>query len=534
MISHNLDYSLPYRSARSPVFGRNVVATSQPLAAQAGLRMLLKGGNAVDAAIAAAMALTVVEPCSNGIGSDAFAMVWDGTALHGLNASGRAPAAWSPERFAGRAAMPERGWDSVTVPGAVSAWVALTKRFGRLDLSTLAEPAIEYAERGFGVGPVVACDWQRGAEVLSAQPGFAECFMVGGRVPRAGEWARLPHHAATLKAIAESRGEAFYRGALAEKMAAHAKAHGGALTEDDLASHRADWVETISVPFAGAVAHELPPNGQGIATLIALGILEAAGLGTAPVDSVEAYHLAIEAMKLALADLRAYIADPAHMALAAADLLDPAYLAGRAALIDRNRAGDPGHGTPKRGGTVYITAADAGGMMVSFIQSNYMGFGSGVVVPGTGIALQNRGAGFVLDTGHANILAPSKRPFHTIIPGFVTTQSGAPLMSFGVMGGQMQSQGHLQMLLRILHYRQNPQAAADAPRWRVLSGRRVTVEPEIGADIMEGLTALGHEIAVEAPDAMFAFGGAQIILADGEGGYVAASDPRKDGQAVAY
>ncbi len=527
------DMTLPYPSQRSPVLAANLVATSQPLAAQAGLAMLARGGNAVDAAIAAAMALTVVEPTGCGLGSDAFAILWDGQALHGLNASGRSPAAWTAERFAGAASMPELGWDSVTVPGAVSAWAALARRFGRLPLPVLAEPAIRYARHGFLVSPLIAQLWRRAPERFADQPGFAEAFLPGGRPPEAGEPFRNEPLAASLELIADSAGEAFYRGVLAERMVAHARAHGGALGEADLGNHAVDWIEPLAVPFAGARVHELPPNGQGIAALMALGMLEALGIGGRPVDDPATTHLAIEAVKLALADLKEHVADPDHMRHPAAALLERGYLARRAALIDPAAAGDPRHGAPGPGGTVYLAAADADGMMISFIQSNYMGFGSGVVVPGTGISLQNRGAGFVLRPGHANAVAPGKRPFHTIIPGFATTPEGEPLMAFGVMGGLMQAQGHVQLATRILAYGQNPQAAADAPRWRVLGGRQVAVEPGFPARSRSALAALGHEIVLEPLESHFAFGGAQAILRV-PGGYVAGSDPRKDGQAVGF
>ena len=533
MSSMATDFSSPYASARSPVLGRNVVSTSQPLAAQAGLRMLLAGGNAVDAAIAAAMALTVVEPTGNGLGSDAFAIVWDGQALHGLNGSGRAPAAWSADRFAGHAAMPESGWDSVTVPGAVSAWSALSHRFGRLPFAVLAAPAIDYARNGFAVSPIIARLWALGGARLGSQPGFADCFLPGGRAPQAGELFRSSAHASTLEAIADSHGSAFYTGTLARRMAAHSAQCGGVLTEDDLASHQADWCGTLSQPFASSVVHELPPNGQGIATLMALGMLEALHVGNQPADDVETVHLSIEAMKLALADLYRYNADIDAMQTTPEMLLAPAYLAERARLIDRQRAGNPGPGSPGAGGTVYVAAADAAGMMVSFIQSNYMGFGSGVVVPGTGISLQNRGSGFSLESGHANQVGPRKRPSHTIIPAFAMHADGTPQMAFGVMGGPMQSQGHVQMALRVLRYGQSPQAAADAPRWRVLGGRQVAVEASFSLPLVEALRARGHVISVEQGDGVFAFGGAQLVLRQ-PGGYVAGSDPRKDGQAVAF
>ncbi|MDR3435160.1 gamma-glutamyltransferase family protein [Telmatospirillum sp.] len=535
MKASSLDYHIAYPSARSPVMGRNMVSTSQPLAAQAGLAMLHKGGNAVDAALATAMTLTVVEPTGCGLGSDAFAIVWDGKRLHGLNGSGRSPAAWTPERFAGRTVMPERGWEAVTTPGVVSAWMALHERFGTLPLEVIAAPAIGYARAGFSVTPIIATLWGRAATLLGDQPGFAEAFLPDGRAPRAGELFRSEAHASTLERIVASKGEAFYRGEIAEKIAAFAKQGGGALSLDDLGQHKADWVDLLSQDFTGGAVHELPPNGQGIATLIGLGLLQAYGIGKAPVDDVETVHAAIEATKIALADIYHFVADRQAMGIDPAALLDAGYLADRVRLIDPRRAGDPGHGQPRPGGTVYLSAADANGMMVSFIQSNYMGFGSGIVVPGTGISLQNRGAGFVLTPGHANQVGPRKRPFHTIIPGFATNADGSPLMSFGVMGGPIQAQGHLQMALRIMAYGQNPQAAADAPRWRVLAGRKIAVESSMNADLITALKSLGHEVVVEATDSSFAFGGAQIIVRDGESGhYIAGSDPRKDGQAVTF
>ncbi len=515
------------------MLGRNVVSTSQPLAAQAGLRMLLKGGNAIDAAIAAAMTLTVVEPTGCGVGSDAFAIVWDGRSLHGLNASGRSPAAWSPERFSGHRAMPERGWDSVTVPGAVSAWTALARRFGSLPLSTLAEPAISYAREGFQLSPAIATLWQQAGILLGEQPGFAECFLPQGRAPRAGE--RFTNRALgdTLEQIAASDGETFYRGRLADEIAAFAARHGGALTTDDLGRHEIDWVETISTAYGSGIVHELPPNGQGIATLAALGMLRHVESATRTVDDAHTIHLAIEATKLALADLYRHVGDLDRMDVTAKQMLDPAYLQTRSRLIDPDLAGDPGHGAPKPGGTVYLAAGDAQGRMISFIQSNYMGFGSGIVVPGTGISLQNRGAGFGLTPGHPNQVAPRRRPFHTIIPGFAMNPDGTPLMAFGVMGGPIQAQGHVQMAMRVLGHGQNPQAAVDAPRWRVVKGRTLAVEPELGADTIEALRRRGHDVVVQPPEAVFAFGGAQLVLRT-EDGFIGGSDPRKDGQAVAY
>ena len=530
---HNtFSYAPRYAVERVPVFARNMVATSQPLAAQAGLRMLLRGGNAVDAALAAAIALTVVEPTGNGLGSDAFAIVWDGSALHGLNASGRAPAGWTPERFAGLDRMPQRGWESVTTPGAVSAWTSLSQKFGRLPFADLFEPALAYARDGFAVTPHIAALWQAGGDILREQPGFADHFLPGGRAPAIGATHRNAAIATSLEAIAATQGDAFYTGALAERIAAFAAEHGAALSLDDLAAHRADWCGTISSRYRGVDLHEIPPNGQGIVALMALGILEQTEIHTLGADSVEALHLQIEAIKLAMADAERFVGDGDAMRVGSEALLDPAYLAARAALIDRRQAGDPGAGAPRQGGTVYVTAADASGMMVSYIQSNFAGFGSGIVVPGTGIHLQNRGSGFTLEPGHPNRVGPRKRPFHTIIPGFLMGPGG-PLMSFGVMGGPMQAQGHVQMVLRTQSFGQDPQSASDAPRWRFVAGREVAVEWNMPEATVAGLAALGHEIGRETPDHSFAFGGAQLIARSGDG-YVAGSDHRKDGQAVGF
>ncbi len=525
-------YELPYVSQRSPVLACNVVATSQPLAAQAGVRMLLAGGNAVDAAVASAIALTVVEPTANGIGSDAFAIVWDGGALHGLNASGRAPAAWTPARFAGLSSMPARGWDSVTVPGAVSAWLALSERFGKLPFEQLFAPAIDYARRGFPVSPVIAQLWERIAPKYRGQPGFDEAFLPAGRAPRAGEVFALPALAQTLEQIAGSKGQALYRGPLGEALVRHCTAHGGSMSMADLEEHRVEWCGTLSQDLAGLRVHEIPPNGQGIATLMAIGILEHLGVERFEVDSAEALHLQIEAMKLAFADVNAFVGDPQSMRVDARALLDSGYLAGRAHQVDPMRAGEFRAGVPREGGTVFLAAGDAAGMMVSYIQSNYEGFGSGVVVPGTGISLQNRGWGFSLEHGHPNEVGPRKRPFHTIIPGFATA-GGQAALSFGLMGGPMQAQGHLQLVARMQLYGQNPQAASDAPRWQVLQGRKLSVESGMAQAVVQGLAERGHLIQQEPPQAAFAFGGAQIVARIGNG-YVAGSDHRKDGAAVGF
>ncbi|GHC78276.1 gamma-glutamyltransferase family protein [Limoniibacter endophyticus] len=522
-----------YPSGRSPVFARNIVTTSHPLATQAGLAMLKIGGNAVDAALAAAIALPVVEPTGNGLGSDAFAIIWDGKELHGLNASGRSPAAWTSKRFAGLASMPQRGWESVTVPGAVSAWRDLSAKFGRLPFEKLFEPAIDYARHGHHVAPIIAEQWRRGGELLKDKPGFAEAFLPGGRAPKAGELFRSPAMAKSLELIARTKGAAFYRGELAQSIAAFAAAHGAALTLDDLAAHKNEWCGTIKKTFGNTSLCEIPPNGQGIAALMALGIVQETDIARHDPDSADAIHIQIEAMKLAFMDIHAFVADGMSAnEVTESHLLNQDYLASRAALIDKQKAKEFATGAPTAGGTVCLAAADADGMMVSYIQSNYSGFGSGVVVPDTGISLQNRGFGFTLEEGHPNQVAPRKRPFHTIIPGFVM-QDDEPLMAFGLMGGPMQAQGHLQMMLRTQLWKQDPQSASDAPRWRVLKGLDVALEDTTSKEVVHELERRGHQVSVESPDASFGFGGAQIIHRI-EGGYVAGSDHRKDGCAGGY
>ncbi len=523
-------WELPYAWPRKPLFAANVVSTSQPLAAQAGLRMLVAGGNAVDAILATAITLTLVEPVSNGIGSDAYAIVWDGNKLHGLNASGRSPAGWTPDYFAGQKGVPVRGWNSVSVPGCVSAWRELSARFGKLAFEKLFEPAIGYGRDGYLVSLTIAKQWAAQVAELKSQPGFAEAFLPDGKPPAAGQRFRFPEHAATLEKIAATRGDAFYKGELADRLEAHARANGGVMKASDLAAHEPDWVDTLTMDYRGYTLHELPPNGQGIVALIALGILENFDVASHPVDSADSVHLQIEAVKLAFADAQAYVADIDYMPFPPARMLDKGYLASRAKLIDMKKAQPFAPGTPPKGGTVYLTAADASGMMVSMIQSNYMGFGSGVVVPGTGISLQNRGATFVLKDGHPNRVGPNKRPYQTIIPGFVS-KNGAPVMSFGVMGGTMQPQGHTQVMVRIADYGQNPQAASDGPRFRWVQGIDVSVEGGFPTATIEELKRRGHRIVTV--DDYNQFGCAQMIWKL-DGGYLAASDPRRDGQAVGF
>lgn len=520
-----IDFRQPYPSTRSPVCAANLVATSQPLAVQAGIGALRRGGNAVDAALATAITLTVVEPNNNGVGSDAFAIVWDGEALTGLNASGRSPAGWTSDRFAGYETMPHRGWDAVTVPGAVSAWVALSERYGRLPFADLFTDAVSYAENGFQVGPKTASYWQYAEQMYGQFDDFMQHFWPA---PAPGEIFRRPDLARTLTEIAQTRGESFYSGDLAERIEAASIAAGGALRKSDLAGHRADWVTPLGQDYRQVTLHEIPPNGQGLAALIALGILE--HLDTAGLDSLDGVHRELEAMKIAIRAAFDHFADPAAMRIAPEQLLDETSLKRAARSISRQAGTLPPVALPVSLDTVYLTAADAGGMMVSMIQSNYEGFGSGIVIPRTGIAMQNRGLGFVLEPGHPNRVGPNKRPYHTIIPGFVT-RNGQPLLSFGVMGGHMQHQGHVQMVRRLFDHGQNPQAASDAPRWHIYPDFSVGLETGFDTRVAQGLADRGHRISYEPLEQVF--GGAQLILST-DCGYVGGSDHRKEGLVAGF
>lgn len=521
----SIDFSQPYASRRSPVCAANLVATSQPLASEAGVYALRRGGNAVDAALATAITLTVVEPCSNGVGSDAFAIVWDGAELVGVNASGRAPLALEPEKFGAMARMPELGWDAVTVPGVVSAWVMLSERFGRLRFDELFEAGIHYAHDGFQVGPITALRWREAARRYRGFSDFEDHFLPA---PRTGETVRRPDLARSLELIAMSRGEAFYQGELAEAIDRASRSAGASLRRCDLEAHQADWVSPIKSPYRHIHLHEIPPNGQGIAAQNALLILDR--FDPPPLDSAEWIHLQAEAMKIAIHASFEHLADIEHMRMPAEALLEEALIDQAAEQISMDKAMQAPVALPVSAGTVYLAAADASGMMVSFIQSNYMGFGSGIVIPGTGISMQNRGAGFSLEPGHPNQLGPGKRPFHTIIPGFVT-EAGEPRLSFGVMGGHMQHQGHVQMVTRIFDHGQNPQAASDAPRWHVFPDFSLGLERGIEPEIIEALQARGHRVQSNLGPELF--GGAQLILRS-HSGYIAGSDHRKEGQAIGF
>lgn len=514
-----LDVSYP--THRYPVFGaKGMVATSNALAAQAGLDLLKQGGNAVDAALAAAACLTVCEPTANGIGGDAFALVtWQGQ-LYGLNASGPAPRGISLEALKkqGYTEIPRYGFVPVNVPGAPAAWAALAERFGRLPLSQVFAPAVEYAEQGYPVSSILSRQWNRAWEIYKQNlkgeefRAWFSTFAPGGRAPRAGELVRLPDHARTLRLIAETNGEAFYRGELAEKIDAFSRQHGGYLRAEDLAAFKPEWVEPIGTKFGPVEVWEIPPNGQGIVALMALNILRGFDLGPEEKLTARAYHLQIEALKLAFAEAQRSVTDPRHMQVSPEYLLSEDWAREKRQLI-QEKALLPPPSPEVKGGTVYLCAADGEGNMVSLIQSNYMGFGSGLVVPGTGIALHNRGHNFSFDPQHINCLAPGKRPYHTIIPGFLTA-AGKPLGPFGVMGGFMQPQGHVQVVLNLVRFGHNPQAALDAPRFQWIRGNKVHLEKTVPQEVVEELAALGHEVTVTEENT--GYGRGQIILRAGD------------------
>ena len=526
--------SPPFGGGRAPVLARNTVASSQPLATQAGIEALQNGGNAVDAALATAITLTVVEPTMNGIGGDGFALIWDGKKLHGLNASGKAPAAWTPEYFADKTAMDLIGWKTATVPGVVAGWIELSRKFGKLPFAQLFKRAIDYAENGFPVSPVIARQWREAVPILKNEPGFTDSFLVDGKAPAAGQIWRYPAQAKTLKEIAATETTSFYKGPLAKQMVDFAQATGGCFTMQDFADYTTEWVDPLAFDYGDYTLHEIPPNGSGIAAQIALGILEAANVKQYPANSAKRIHLQVEAMRMAFADAYAYVSDASSMKVPPSALLDKQYLASRAALIDHNKSGTYGPGDPHSGGTIYLCAADESGMMISYIQSNFKGFGSGVVAPG-GIAFHNRGMSFSLVNGHPNQVAPGKRPFHTIIPAFLT-KGNQPAMAFGVMGGNMQPQGHIQFVMRFVDEYLNPQACSDAPRWRIDDLGKLTVEASMPQSIVDGLIELGHEVAIQPANSLD-FGSAQAIAKlseDADAAYIAGSDHRRDGLAAGF
>ena len=531
-----------YPSQRTVVHGRRgMVAASQPLAAQAGLDMLKAGGNAVDAAIATAACLTVVEPTSNGIGGDAFALLFVDGQLHGLNASGPAPQRISIQELGknGYNEIPDYGWIPVTVPGAPGGWAALSGRFGKLPLAKVLQPAVEYAEQGYPVSPIAGSYWEREFNTFQKKlkgeefSYWFQTFAQQGRAPRIGETWRSQDMAETLRSIAETRSESFYRGDLADKIDRFSRKYGGYLRKDDLEKFKPEWVEPIKVSYRGYDIWELPPNGQGIVVLMALNILKEFEFKEK--ESVDTYHRQIEAMKIALGDGQGQITDPKYMKTSVEELLSDNYAEEKRKTI-KNEAVLPTTKKINQGGTVYLSTADENGNMVSYVQSNYRGFGSGLVVPGTGISLQNRGKNFTMNPTHVNCLEPGKRPYHTIIAGFITKDDEC-LGPFGVMGGFMQAQGHLQIIMNAIDFGQNPQSALDAPRWQWLEGKEVAVEPTFSKDMAGLLESRGHSIIYETEYGGYGqafFGRGQIIWRNKYGNMAGATDPRTDGQVAVW
>lgn len=530
-------HEYPYPSQRQAVFARRgMVATSQPLAAEAGIEMLRKGGNAIDAAIATAAALTVVEPTGCAIGGDAFALVWVRGQLYGLDASGHAPQAISIEavKAAGHESMPALGWIPVTVPGCPAAWAELSRRFGRLPFASLLQPAIDLARSGFPVSPVVAHQWRVAFEEYQAsrQPALEawfDTYLIDGQVPKAGQLFRNPAQADTLEELAATSCESFYRGSIAERLSQHSEATGGFLRASDLADYSPKWVDPIRLNYRGYDVWEIPPSGQGLIALMTLNILQ--GFEFDHRDSQLTWHRQLEAMKMAYADGLHYITDPSHMRVACADLLSAGYAAHRRSQIGE-LALPPRHDDPHASGTVYMATADGEGNMVSFIQSAYHGFGSGVVLPNSGIALQNRGMEFSLDSEHANHLVPGKQTFHTIIPGFIS-KDGVAVGPFGVMGGYMQPQGHVQMVMNMVDFCLNPQAALDAPRWQWLGGMKIGIEQGASRDLAFALARRGHQVEIACD--LTNYGRGQIIVRDPESGVLCGgTEPRADSHIAVY
>jgi gamma-glutamyltranspeptidase/glutathione hydrolase len=546
LAAHDRPAGPPHKTRSAVLARRGMAATSQPLATAAAVRVLQDGGNAVDAAIAANAVLGVVEPMSCGLGGDLFALVWDARTrkLYGLNASGRAPYAATIEAYRTRGldAIPTSGPLSWSVPGCVDGWEHLRARFGTKPLAELLAPAIRYAEEGFPLSEVIAADWHAAAPALARAPTSAACYLPGGRAPRTGEIFRNPGLARSLRAIGEGGRDAFYQGPLAEAIVAYSGRVGGLFSARDFRDHASTWVEPVSTNYRGYDVWELPPNGQGIAVLQMLNLLEPYDLGRMGPQSAEALHLMIEAKKLAFEDRATHYADPEFAKVPVAELISKAYARKRAILLDPERANDrPMPGDPAQADTIYMTVVDGELNAVSLIQSNFNGFGSGHVPGDLGFALQNRGCLFALDPHHPNRLEPHKRPFHTIIPGFVT-RDGRPWLSFGVMGGDMQPQGHVQVLCNLIDFGMDVQEAGDAPRFfhvgssdptgpRARDGGTLRLESGIGPEVRRALEAKGHRLS----DTRGGFGGYQAIRIDTATGVLTGgSDPRKDGAAMGY
>lgn len=530
--------TLPRALQRSMVMGfGGAVATSQPLAVQAGLRVLQEGGNAMDAALATAAMLAIVEPMSTGLGGDLFALVYwaKDRRTYALNASGRAPYAATVEEYARRGCreVPLRGILSVTVPGAVAGWVDLQGRFGRWGLDRALQPAIAYAEQGFPVSERIAELWQEHQVAIQGDSGASRTYLPGGRAPRAGQRVTLPETARTLRRLAEGGTEAFYRGPVAEAIVAASARYGGLLSLEDLADHTSTWAEPICTDYRGYTVWECPPNGQGIAALEALNILSGCDLAQMDPNAADTIHFKVEAIKLALADAGRYVTDPEVLPVPVAGLLSMDYAAQRRALIQMGRAiAQPQAGLPPAGhDTVYLCTADSEGNAVSFIQSQFLSFGSGIAPEGMGFTLQNRGNLFCLDPDHPNCIAPHKRPYHTIIPAMVT-QGDRLVSALGVMGGAIQPQGHMMVLSNILDHGMSAQEALYAPRFYYQKEHEVWIEPYWPEAVYDDLRRRGHDLRMTEGPVM---GGAQLIWVDPESGaYLAASEPRKDGCALAF
>ena len=527
----------PYASKRHVVYARNgMVCAGNPTATAAGLKTLLKGGNAVDAAVTVASTLPVVEPTGNGLGADCFAIIWYKGKMYGLNASGPAPKANSIAALKARGydKIPSYGVEPINVPGAVAGWMAMHERFGSLDLEEVMKPAIEYAENGFPVSPNISRLWEEAWGIYSKyrdRPEFAgwfETFAPKNTWLRPGEMFRNPDIAKSLRLIAKTKGEAFYRGELAEKMDAFFKKHNGFLTAEDLAAYKPEWVDPISVNYHGYDVWELPPNGHGITVLMALQILKGFELGER--DCADTMHKQIEAMKLAMMDTAAHVADPRTMRVTVDELLSERYAADRRALIGEE-AITPTAGDPRYHSTVYFCCADGEGNMVSLIQSNFRGFGSGIVIPGTSISLNDRAENFKFDENHPNALEGGKRPYHTIIPGFLT-KDGEAVGPFGIMGGFMQPQAHVQVVMNMIDWHLNPQQALDAPRWQWVGGKNVEFEQDTPNRITRLLQRRGHNIIVQ-PDP-YHMGRGQMILRDKDGVLCGATEKRTDGQIASF